>query len=107
MWCGGSCELVNHVDEIVLEQALLAPVIAVASPSAIRAWISLIPEPQRWDNAVACIGETTALAAKKLGLRNVYFPENPGIEGYVFSLEELCLLNSLKSYVCFSMHFPN
>ncbi|KAL3617940.1 hypothetical protein CASFOL_038261 [Castilleja foliolosa] len=75
-------ELVSHVDEIVLEQALSAPVIALASPSAIRAWISLIPEPQKWDKAVACIGETTALAAKRLGLRNVYFPENPGIEGY-------------------------
>ncbi|GER53722.1 uroporphyrinogen-III synthase family protein [Striga asiatica] len=90
-------ELVNHVDEIVLEQALLAPVIAVASPSAIRAWISLIPEPQRWDNAVACIGGTTALAAKKLGLRNVYFPENPGIEGWVNSiLEALQVQNQLQ-----------
>ncbi|KAL3628259.1 hypothetical protein CASFOL_027305 [Castilleja foliolosa] len=74
-------ELASHVDEMVLEQALSAPVIALASPSAIRAWISLIPEPQKWGKAVACIGETTALAAKKLGLRNVYFPENPGIEG--------------------------
>ncbi|KAL6493246.1 hypothetical protein OROGR_033005 [Orobanche gracilis] len=95
-------EPVGHVDEIVLEQALSAPVIAVASPSAIGmdssigtksysrgvfsssgmdAWISLIPKPQQWDNAVACIGETTALAAKKLGLRNVYYPDNPGIEG--------------------------
>ncbi|CAA0809128.1 Uroporphyrinogen-III synthase- chloroplastic [Striga hermonthica] len=90
-------ELVSHVDEIVLEQALLAPVIAVASPSAIRAWVTLIPEPQRWDNAVACIGETTALAAKKLGLRNVYFPENPGIEGWVNSiLEALQVQNQLQ-----------
>ncbi|XP_051124277.1 uroporphyrinogen-III synthase, chloroplastic isoform X2 [Andrographis paniculata] len=81
-------EPVNHVDQMILEQALLAPVIAVASPSAIRAWVSLIPDSQQWDNAVACIGETTAIAAKKLGLRNVYFPENPGIEGWVNSIVE-------------------
>ncbi|KAL6548824.1 hypothetical protein OROHE_008669 [Orobanche hederae] len=81
-------EPVGHVDEIVLEQALSAPVIAVASPSAICAWISLIPKPQQWDNAVACIGETTALAAKKLGLRNVFYPNNPGIEGWVNSILE-------------------
>lgn len=45
------------------------------------AWVGLMPESQRWDNAAACIGETTALAAKKLGLRSVYFPANPGLEG--------------------------
>ncbi|KAI3465400.1 hypothetical protein Pfo_022063 [Paulownia fortunei] len=90
-------EPVSHVDQMVLKQALFAPVIAVASPSAVRAWVSLIPEPQQWDNAVACIGETTALAAKKLGLRNVYFPANPGIEGWVNSiLEALRVQNQLQ-----------
>ncbi|KAK4481497.1 hypothetical protein RD792_012397, partial [Penstemon davidsonii] len=72
---------VDYVDPMVLEQALFAPVVAVASPSAVRAWISLIPESLQWDNAVACIGETTASAAKKMGLRNIYFPTNPGLEG--------------------------
>ncbi|EPS68440.1 hypothetical protein M569_06329 [Genlisea aurea] len=81
-------DVVSHVDESVLEEALLAPVVAVASPSAVRAWMSLIPESQRWDNAVACIGETTALAAKKLGLTNVFFPENPGLEGWVDAILE-------------------
>ncbi|KAK6160733.1 hypothetical protein DH2020_004114 [Rehmannia glutinosa] len=86
-------EPVRNVDQMVLEQALSAPVIAVASPSAIRkpfvnfAWISLIPESQQWDNAVACIGETSAVVAKKLGLRNVYFPESPGIEGSIAVLD--------------------
>ncbi|KAK4429043.1 Uroporphyrinogen-III synthase, chloroplastic [Sesamum alatum] len=90
-------EPVSQVDQMVLEQALLAPVIAVASPSAIRAWVSLIPESQQWDNAVACIGETTAIAAKKLGLRNVYFPANPGLEGWVNSiLEALQVQNQLQ-----------
>ncbi|TQD97497.1 hypothetical protein C1H46_016898 [Malus baccata] len=72
---------VHHVDQTVLKQALSAPVIAVASPSAIRAWVGLIPESEQWSNSVACIGETTAKAAKKLGLTNVYYPANPGLEG--------------------------
>ncbi|KAL2520970.1 Uroporphyrinogen-III synthase [Forsythia ovata] len=79
---------VSHVDQRVLEQALSAPVVSVASPSAVRAWVSLIPKSQQWSNSVACIGETTALAAKNMGLRNVYFPTNPGLEGWVNSILE-------------------
>ncbi|KAH6764352.1 uroporphyrinogen-III synthase family protein [Perilla frutescens var. frutescens] len=90
-------EPVSHVDQMVLDLALAVPVIAVASPSAIRAWVSLIPEGQQWDNAVACIGETTALVAKKLGLKNTFFPANPGIEGWVDSiLEALQVQNQLQ-----------
>ncbi|CAA2966957.1 uroporphyrinogen-III synthase, chloroplastic isoform X1, partial [Olea europaea subsp. europaea] len=72
----------------VLEWAVSAPVVSVASPSAVRAWINLIPKSQQWSNSVACIGETTALAAKNLGLRNVHFPTNPGLEGWVNSILE-------------------
>ncbi|KAK9271018.1 hypothetical protein L1049_026606 [Liquidambar formosana] len=79
---------VHHVDQMVLEQALSAPVVAVASPSAVRAWVNLISESERWGNSVACIGETTALAAKRLGLRNVYHPTNPGLDGWVDSILE-------------------
>ncbi|KAK6938717.1 Tetrapyrrole biosynthesis, uroporphyrinogen III synthase [Dillenia turbinata] len=79
---------VHHVDEMVLEQALSAPVIAVASPSAVHAWVNLISESRRWGNSVACIGETTALAAKRLGLKNVYHPANPSLEGWVESILE-------------------
>ncbi|XP_021658897.2 uroporphyrinogen-III synthase, chloroplastic isoform X2 [Hevea brasiliensis] len=73
---------VDHVDQMVLKQALFCPVIAVASPSAVRAWFNLISESKQWNNSVACIGETTASAAKSLGLKNVYFPTHPGFEGY-------------------------
>ncbi|KAF8405071.1 hypothetical protein HHK36_009968 [Tetracentron sinense] len=92
---------VHHVDQMVLAQAVSAPVVAVASPSAVRflsevflipftktiylysnrAWVNLISEPERWGNSVACIGETSALAAKRLGLRSIYHPANPGLEG--------------------------
>ncbi|PON49563.1 Tetrapyrrole biosynthesis, uroporphyrinogen III synthase [Trema orientale] len=72
---------VHDVDQMDLERALSAPVITVASPSAIRAWVNVIPKPDKWSNSVACIGETTAAAAKSLGLRNVYYPTHPGLEG--------------------------
>ncbi|KAL8250670.1 hypothetical protein R6Q59_034363 [Mikania micrantha] len=64
-------EPVQHVDKKILQQALSASVVAVASPSAIRAWVNLLPEPDTWSGSVACIGETTASAARKLGLRNM------------------------------------
>eukprot|EP00268_Persea_americana_P016873 TRINITY_DN18025_c0_g1_i1.p1 TRINITY_DN18025_c0_g1~~TRINITY_DN18025_c0_g1_i1.p1 ORF type:complete len:286 (+),score=58.69 TRINITY_DN18025_c0_g1_i1:56-859(+) len=79
---------VRDVDQTVLIQACSAPVVAVASPSAVRAWVNLISRSESWDNSVACIGETTGLAAKSLGLKNVYYPENPGLEGWVSSILE-------------------
>ncbi|KAJ4822922.1 hypothetical protein Tsubulata_048762 [Turnera subulata] len=72
---------VNHVDQMVLKQAISAPVVAVASPSAIKAWANLISELEKWNNSVACIGETTASAAKRLGFKNVYHPTLPGLDG--------------------------
>ncbi|CAL9079510.1 unnamed protein product [Musa textilis] len=78
----------TDVDETILAFALSTPVVAVASPSAVRAWVKLIREPENWDNSVACIGETTGLAAKRLGLKNVYYPKNPGLEGWVDSILE-------------------
>ncbi|XVE55938.1 hypothetical protein DITRI_Ditri03aG0197300 [Diplodiscus trichospermus] len=79
---------VGHVNKIVLEKALSTPVVALASPSAVRAWVNLISEPDSWSNSVACIGETTASAAKKIGLRNVYFPMEPGLDGWICSILE-------------------
>ncbi|KAJ0975968.1 hypothetical protein J5N97_017933 [Dioscorea zingiberensis] len=79
---------VQEVDKMVLQEALSTPVVAVASPSAIRAWINLTSNLGNWDNSVACIGETTAVAAKKFGLKNVYYPANPGLEGWVDSILE-------------------
>ncbi|CAH1412508.1 unnamed protein product [Lactuca virosa] len=64
-------EPVQHVDQTILQQTLSASVVAVASPSAVGAWVDLLPEPQAWEGYVACIGETTASAARKLGLTNL------------------------------------
>ncbi|XP_006473364.2 uroporphyrinogen-III synthase, chloroplastic isoform X1 [Citrus sinensis] len=82
-------EPVHHVDQTVLKQALSIPVVAVASPSAVRSsWVNLISDTEQWSNSVACIGETTASAAKRLGLKNVYYPTHPGLEGWVDSILE-------------------
>ncbi|GKV04684.1 hypothetical protein SLEP1_g16807 [Rubroshorea leprosula] len=80
--------LVHHVDQMVFQKALSAPVVAVASPSAVQAWVNLISEVDQWRNSVACIGETTASVAKKLGLKNVYYPTRPGLEGWIGSILE-------------------
>ncbi|XVF74174.1 hypothetical protein PTKIN_Ptkin13bG0038900 [Pterospermum kingtungense] len=79
---------VDHVDQIILDKALSALVVAVASPSSVRGWVNLISEPNSWSNSIVCIGETTASAAKRLGLRNVYFPIQPGLDGWVDSILE-------------------
>ncbi|XP_068636416.1 uroporphyrinogen-III synthase, chloroplastic-like isoform X2 [Aristolochia californica] len=93
---------VNNIELAILTQALSAPVVAVASPSAVRAWVNLVPESEKWNHSVACIGETTALAAKRLGLRNVYYPANPGLEGWVESILEALRVHEeqLKAGVC-------
>ncbi|XP_022144140.1 uroporphyrinogen-III synthase, chloroplastic [Momordica charantia] len=79
---------VDYVDQTVLEQARSLPVVTVASPSAVRAWVNLISEPNEWEKSLACIGETTAAAAERFGLKNVYYPKNPGLEGWVDSILE-------------------
>lgn len=77
---------------MILKQALAAPVVTVASPSAIRAWKNLLSDSD-WSNSVACIGETTAAMAGRLGFKNVYHPTQPGLEGWVESI-----LEALGSY---------
>jgi uroporphyrinogen-III synthase len=49
-----------------------------------RAWLNLISKVDNWNNSIACIGETTASAAKKLGLKSIYYPTTPGLEGYAY-----------------------
>ncbi|KAK3150694.1 hypothetical protein QOZ80_3AG0236460 [Eleusine coracana subsp. coracana] len=79
---------VQDVEPLTLKLAISAPVVAVASPSALRAWLNLISQVDDWNNAVACIGETTASAAKKLGLKSIYYPTTPGLDGWVESILE-------------------
>lgn len=80
---------VTHAKELV-NAALGAEAVTFASPSAVRAWVEIIQGTDKMSptQVVACIGETSANACKKLGLRNVYFPEQPGLMGWVNSIEE-------------------
>ncbi|KAL5208938.1 hypothetical protein ABZP36_004561 [Zizania latifolia] len=79
---------VQDIDPLILKPALSVPVVAVASPSALRAWLNLVSQVDNWGNSIACIGETTASAAKKFGLKNIYYPTTPGLDGWVESILE-------------------
>ncbi|XP_006830088.2 uroporphyrinogen-III synthase, chloroplastic [Amborella trichopoda] len=86
---------VQEIDQDILMQALSAPVVALASPSAAGVWADIIARSENWDNSVACIGETTALAARKLGFKYIYYPRNPGLEGWVDSILEALRIHDL------------
>lgn len=79
---------IQEVNQAMLAEAALAPVVAVASPSAVRAWANIISKFESWNGALACIGETSASAAREAGLQKIYYPENPGFEGWVQSIME-------------------
>ncbi|KAG2542917.1 hypothetical protein PVAP13_9NG813500 [Panicum virgatum] len=74
---------VEDIEPLTLKLAISAPVVAVASPSALKAWLKLVSKVDCWNNYIACIGETTGSAAKKLGLKSIYYPTTPGLEGDV------------------------
>ncbi|KAK9804422.1 hypothetical protein WJX72_011920 [[Myrmecia] bisecta] len=79
---------VEHLDEATLQQARQAGVVAVASPSAVKAWLKHAGDKFAKDMAIACIGSTSARAAEKLGFSRVFYPEQPGMEGFVTSIVE-------------------
>ena len=67
-----------------------AAVVALASPSAVKAWVAALGglEPARAGPAVAAIGATTGIAAQKQGLTRVHWPEAPGMDGFVAAVVE-------------------
>ncbi|GLJ12187.1 hypothetical protein SUGI_0186280 [Cryptomeria japonica] len=79
---------IHELDQALLAEAVLVPVVAVASPSTVRAWAKIISNIKGWNGAVACIGETSASAARESGFQKIYYPENPGLEGWVESIME-------------------
>ncbi|CAI5469725.1 unnamed protein product [Closterium sp. Yama58-4] len=83
-----STESVTSVDEDTIQRAARAPVVAVASPTAVRAWMEVVASRTQWDGAAACIGGTSAEAARKAGIRRVFAPDSPGIESWVASVME-------------------
>ncbi|KAL2632007.1 hypothetical protein R1flu_016693 [Riccia fluitans] len=90
-----STESVKSLDPEKVAAAIAAPVATFASPTAVRAWIELVGP---WNGAAACIGTTSAKAAKSAGLCRVFCPESPGIDGWVESvmeaLDSMCSLQA-------------
>lgn len=84
-----STQSATGLDPAQVDLALAAPVATFASPTAVRAWVELVAcRPGKWSGAAACIGSTSAVAARKAGLSKVYFPDKPGLEGWVESVLE-------------------
>jgi uroporphyrinogen-III synthase len=81
---------VSSVSEEGLQQALACDVIAIASPSALKAWISIAGEAVAKRGVIACIGQTSGDAALSLGFarERVFWPDNPGMDGFVVSVLE-------------------
>mmetsp|Transcript_25433 Transcript_25433/g.55287 ORF Transcript_25433/g.55287 Transcript_25433/m.55287 type:complete len:373 (-) Transcript_25433:473-1591(-) len=81
---------VRSVSSDLLQQAAAADVVTFASPSTIKAWIQYGGEKTLDPSGpkAACIGETSASACKKMGIPNVFFPEKPGMKGWVSSVLE-------------------
>eukprot|EP00898_Chlorokybus_atmophyticus_P008657 jgi/Chlat1/8793/Chrsp90S00887 len=75
---------VSHIDASLKTAAASAPVAAFGSPTAVRAWIELLGKDKQV--AAACIGSTSAKAARNAGLELVFHPQNPGIEGWTESV---------------------
>ncbi|KAI8107154.1 hypothetical protein M9434_001799 [Picochlorum sp. BPE23] len=86
---------VKHVEDSTLRRARSARVVAVASPSALKAWVHHVGHDATRAMTVAAIGSTSARAAEKLGLERVLFPEEPGIETFVETIE-MALQNTSK-----------
>uniref|UniRef100_A0A0D6R6F5 Uroporphyrinogen-III synthase n=1 Tax=Araucaria cunninghamii TaxID=56994 RepID=A0A0D6R6F5_ARACU len=78
---------VRELNQALVAEAVSVPVVAVASPSAVRAWAKVL-KIGGWKGAIACIGETSASAARESGFKKIYYPKNPGLEGWVESILE-------------------
>lgn len=61
-------------------------IVTFASPSAVRAWVGNVGVND--DVVVACIGETSADAAREAGFTRVHFPQQPGLDGWVVAVCE-------------------
>jgi uroporphyrinogen-III synthase len=79
----------GELDTNALAAARAASVVALASPSAVRAWVAAVGglDAARAGPVVAAIGSTTGLAAQKAGLGRVHWPDAPGLDGFVSAVE--------------------
>ena len=100
----------DDLPAVSVAAARRAAVVALASPSAVKAWLEVIAgsgDPSSSSEistssssassssdavcggvAAACIGSTTADAARKAGFERVFAPEEPGLAGFVEAVVE-------------------
>ena len=69
------------------QRARGAAVVSFGSPSAVRAWA----ERAGTSAVAACIGETSAAAARKAGFARVLCPESPGVAAWAETIAALGL----------------
>ncbi|KAG2437462.1 hypothetical protein HXX76_006112 [Chlamydomonas incerta] len=82
---------VKSVPEALLRDALTADVVTYGSPSAVKAWVGLAGLQHANSKVNACIGSTSAKACANAGIsQHVFFPDAPGIEGWVEAVERGC-----------------
>jgi len=79
--------MVEAVDAATLAKAVAADVVTFASPSTVKAWVKVATESAatRWPRA-ACIGKTSAVACDAANIAPCFFPEQPGMDGWVASV---------------------
>lgn len=86
-----STEPVENLDPKIVQEAVRADVVTFGSPSAVRAWVDLcggalyehITSVEGvFQPAYVCIGETSAEACANCELPDVFYPENPGMDGW-------------------------
>lgn len=85
-----STEAVTRVSADALEAARRCAVVSVAAPSALKAWLQVAGEDAAKARPVACIGGTSVKAAARLGWpeERVFWPESPGLDGFVASIKD-------------------
>lgn len=73
-------------------------IICFASPSAVDSWVEKVANKQNGKDVTrstlaACIGETSAQACREKGWRDVdiFYPENPGVQGWADSVADAVL----------------
>ena len=81
---------VTQVTHEQLQQVAACEVVSIASPSALKAWLELVGPDVAKQARIACIGQTSGETALRLGFSRdqVFWPESPGLEGFVDSIEE-------------------
>jgi len=87
-------------DDAAKEAASQCRIACFASPSAIQGWLQNTNDNNR-DVLAACIGETSAEACRKHGWSSdrIFYPDKPGIEGWVQAIEEAVESISTSSVV--------